>query len=59
MDGYGVRFKDCLCEKTVLTVIGKSFAGKPFVGKVGRGEAIRIMTGAKVPYGVDVVVMQE
>lgn len=66
MDGYGVRTVDCLAahdskkeNKTKLKVIGKSFAGKPFEGEVGEGEAVRIMTGAKIPVGVDAVVMQE
>lgn len=59
MDGYGVRIEDCTDESTTLTVVGKSFAGAPFSGKVGQGEAVRIMTGAKIPDGVDVVVMQE
>ncbi|MGY0398583.1 MAG: molybdopterin molybdotransferase MoeA [Ostreibacterium sp.] len=59
MDGYGVCIADCENDGATLTVIGKSFAGNPFDGEVGRGEAIRIMTGAKIPVGVDAVVMQE
>lgn len=59
MDGYGVRTADCRGEQTALMVIGKAFAGQPFAGEVGQGEAVRIMTGAKIPAGVDAVVMQE
>ncbi len=63
MDGYAVRVADCeqvnQGEKTILTVVGKSFAGQPFIGHLGRGEAVRIMTGAKIPLGADAVVMQE
>ncbi len=59
MDGYGVRTADCSSDSTKLKVIGQSFAGAPFAGEVGTGEAIRIMTGAKIPAGVDAVVMQE
>lgn len=63
MDGYGVRVADCQDVngggKTTLKVIGKSFAGSPFHGEIGQGEAVRIMTGAKIPVGVDAVVMQE
>lgn len=59
MDGYGVRVSDCESSPVQLTVVGKSFAGSPFVGEVGQGEAVRIMTGAKIPVGVDAVVMQE
>ena len=60
MDGYAVRFADLKTDgETKLDVIGTAFAGKPFEGKVGSGEAIRIMTGAVVPQGADTVIMQE
>jgi len=60
MDGYAVRFADLKADgETKLNVIGTAFAGKPFEGKVGSGEAIRIMTGAVVPQGADTVIMQE
>lgn len=59
MDGYAVRVADCQSSNITLKVIGKSFAGKPFDGQVGQGEAVRIMTGAKIPIGADAVVMQE
>lgn len=59
MDGYAVRVADCQDENVTLSVVGKSFAGSPFDGKVKAGEAVRIMTGAKIPAGVDAVVMQE
>jgi molybdopterin molybdotransferase len=60
MDGYAVRFADL--ERNVessLKVVGASFAGKPFQGSVGRGEAVRIMTGGVMPSGCDTVIMQE
>ena len=56
MDGYAVRFSDL--EKP-LKEIGTALAGKPFVGKVGAGECVRIMTGAVMPAGTDTVVIQE
>lgn len=59
MDGYALRVADCQSPDTALRVIGKSFAGQPFDGEVGQGEVVRIMTGAKIPAGVDAVVMQE
>ncbi len=59
MDGFGVRVADCNAATPTLKVIGQSFAGAPFNGEVGPGEAVRIMTGAKIPAGVDAVVMQE
>ena len=56
MDGYAVRFSD-LDEP--LREIGTALAGKPFNGKVGTGECVRIMTGAVMPQGADTVVIQE
>jgi molybdopterin molybdotransferase len=56
MDGYAVRFSD-LGEP--LKEIGTALAGKPFGGKVGDGECVRIMTGAVMPAGTDTVVIQE
>ena len=56
MDGYAVRFSDL--EKP-LREIGTALAGKPFAGKLGPGECVRIMTGAVMPQGADTVVIQE
>ena len=56
MDGYAVRFSDL--EKP-LKEIGTALAGKPFAGKLGAGECVRIMTGAVMPAGTDTVVIQE
>ena len=56
MDGYAVRFSDL--DKP-LREIGTALAGKPFSGKLGPGECVRIMTGAVMPEGADTVVMQE
>jgi molybdopterin molybdotransferase len=57
MDGYAVRFSDL--EKQPLKEIGTALAGKPFAGKLGAGECVRIMTGAVMPAGADTVVIQE
>ena len=60
MDGYAVCSDDLPSTGTAeLRVVGSSFAGKPFAGTVGAGEAVRIMTGAVVPEPADVVIMQE
>ena len=59
MDGYAVRAEDIATAPKELTVIGESHAGRPFSGTVGRGEAVRIFTGASVPDGADTVVIQE
>jgi molybdopterin molybdotransferase len=60
MDGYAMRFADLKADAAVtLQVVGASFAGRPFAGQVGAGQAIRIMTGGIMPAGADTVVMQE
>ncbi|NMF90133.1 gephyrin-like molybdotransferase Glp [Aromatoleum petrolei] len=60
MDGYAVRHADLATQgESVLTVVGTAFAGKPFSGIVGSGQAVRIMTGAPIPEGADTIVVQE
>ncbi|HLW04775.1 MAG TPA: gephyrin-like molybdotransferase Glp [Azoarcus sp.] len=60
MDGYAFRFAD-LGEhgETTFKIVGTAFAGRPFSGQIGSGQAIRIMTGARVPAGADTIVAQE
>lgn len=58
MDGYAVRADDTRVGAE-LTVIGEAPAGRPFVGRVGAGQAVRIFTGGVVPEGADAVVIQE
>jgi molybdopterin molybdotransferase len=60
MDGYALNGLDLPGEETTtLKVAGTAFAGNSFDGQVGRGECVRIMTGAMMPTGCDTVVMQE
>ncbi|AWM07784.1 gephyrin-like molybdotransferase Glp [Bradyrhizobium symbiodeficiens] len=59
MDGYAVRAADAAAIDSRLTVIGEVAAGRPFTGRVGAGEAVRIFTGGVVPDGADAVVIQE
>ncbi len=54
MDGFAVRAAEAT-EGTRLRIIGESVAGKGFDGDLGTGEAVRIMTGARVPAGADAV----
>lgn len=58
MDGYAMRAADML-PGTRLRLIGTSAAGARFAGRVGPGEAVRIYTGAPVPEGADMVLIQE
>jgi len=60
MDGYAVRVADLAgAGETTLAVVGTAFAGRPFSGLVGAGQAVRIMTGAPIPEGADTIVVQE
>ena len=59
MDGWAMRGADLGAGEATLTEVGASFAGRPFGGKVGAGQCVRIMTGGVVPEGADTVVMQE
>jgi len=59
MDGYAVRSSDFSHGSFSLKEIGTALAGRPFAGKVGPGECVRIMTGAVMPDGTDTVVIQE
>ncbi len=45
MDGYAFNGND-IAVAAKLKLIGTAYAGKPYNGKVGRGECVRIMTGA-------------
>lgn len=59
MDGYGFRFDDLavFSELQIKYIIPAGVSKNSF--KLGRGEAVRIFTGAKIPEGVDTVIMQE
>ncbi len=59
MDGIALNSEDLPAESVELKLIGTAYAGSPFSGHCGRGECVRIMTGAPIPSGADTVVMQE
>jgi len=60
MDGYAIKAEDLPSQGIItLKLIGSSFAGKPFIGKLEKGECVRIMTGAIMPDDSDTVVIQE
>ncbi len=63
MDGYAVVAEDTLGASPqapiVLRVIGESCPGQPPVCSVGRGEAVRIATGAPLPPGANAVLPAE
>ena len=63
MDGYAFHSDDLragtLMAALTLRVVGSVQAGSRFDGAVGRGECVRIMTGAEMPADCDTVVPQE
>lgn len=59
MDGYAVRADDIASVPATLNLVGESGAGHPFNGSLGKGEAVRIFTGGRVPDDADAVVIQE
>ena len=58
MDGYAICEADHQAG-AALSVIGEAGAGHAYAGRTGRGQAVRIFTGAPVPMGADRVVLQE
>ena len=56
MDGYAVRSDD---SAGPWRVVGESAAGHPFTGTLAPTEAIRISTGAAMPAGEGLVLLQE
>ena len=59
VDGYAVIAADLVNVPCDLPVVGEIAAGAAPDRVLGRGEAIRIMTGAPVPQGADAIVMVE
>ena len=63
VDGYGFAFAALPAPQAGRHLLplagGRAAAGAPFTGRVAPGQAIRILTGALLPDGVDTVVMQE
>lgn len=58
MDGWAIRRAD-LTPGAPFRVAGESAAGKAYGGILAPGEAVRIFTGAPVPAGADLVIIQE
>lgn len=59
MDGYAVRDTGAAALPARLRVVGESFAGRGFDGRMGAGECVRVFTGAPMPEGADRVIIQE
>jgi molybdopterin molybdotransferase len=60
MDGFAFNGAVLAVGGTLtLQVVGRAMAGTAFVGTVGAGQCVRIMTGAVMPADCDTVVPQE
>ncbi len=60
MDGYGFRHQDLPEEGSrSFKMIGQALAGQAFEQTISEFECVRIMTGARIPEGVDTVIEQE
>ncbi len=60
VDGYGFAHESLPPGDPVLPLVaGRAAAGVPFDGAVPSGHAIRILTGAAIPEGVDTVILEE
>ncbi|MGJ7524403.1 molybdopterin molybdotransferase MoeA [Variovorax sp. GB1P17] len=64
MDGYAfdgaVLPQDAPIDASInLRVVGTALAGSAWRGALGAGDAVRIMTGAMMPAGLDTVIPQE
>jgi molybdopterin molybdotransferase len=61
VDGYGFAYDTLPTgdEMSLPLVDGRAAAGPAYTGDVLAGRAIRILTGAALPIGVDTVILQE
>lgn len=60
VDGYGFAHASLGEGDQVLPLVdGRAAAGAPFSGVVPPGHAVRVLTGAALPEGVDTVILQE
>jgi molybdopterin molybdotransferase len=63
MDGFAVVAQDTLGATAYnpleLAIVGESLPGRPLDGRISKGSAARIMTGAPLPEGADAVVPAE
>lgn len=63
MDGYALRGAETIgagnYNPLPFQVIGEALPGRPFMGELTPGSAVRIMTGAPLPLGADAVLPAE
>ena len=63
MDGFALKYEDTKGAKknspVKLKIVGTIAAGSLFEGEIKRGEAVKIMTGGKIPEGANCVARKE
>ncbi|MDJ0827359.1 MAG: molybdopterin-binding protein [Rhodobacter sp.] len=60
VDGYGFSAAGTGAGVQILPLLsGRAAAGAPYAGPVPPGHAVRVLTGAALPDGVDTVVLEE
>ncbi|MFS4582025.1 gephyrin-like molybdotransferase Glp [Phaeobacter sp. C3_T13_0] len=59
VDGYGFAGPVADGPQIMALVTGRAAAGQAYDGEVPHGTAIRILTGAALPQGVDTVILEE
>ena len=60
MDGYALSLVSLkLLDNKPIKIVGESAAGKPFNNTVNENECIEIYTGAEIPKGLDIILLQE
>lgn len=64
VDGYALRSEDTAeigldKEEISLQLVARQKAGTHFAGKIKKGQALKVMTGASIPRGADAVIPQE
>jgi molybdenum cofactor synthesis domain-containing protein len=59
MDGYALHAADTSGAPVRLKIVGIARAGKATTSTIGRGETVRIMTGAPMPASADAVCVVE
>lgn len=55
MDGFAIDGNPVHNEQA-MAIVGSSYAGHPYAGRVGLGQAVRITTGGQLPDGTDTVI---
>jgi molybdopterin molybdotransferase len=63
MDGYALRGGETFGADSYnpleFAVVGQALPARPWPGRIGSGQAVRIMTGAPLPDGADAVLQAE